>query len=58
MNDLADSVELNKYLSIKGDSKRGETIFKDPEGIANCAKCHLVKTDGGSDWPSTEFYRD
>ena len=54
-SDLADSVELNKYLSIKGDSKRGETIFKDPEGIANCAKCHLVKTDGGSVGPVLSF---
>ena len=53
--DLADSVELNKYLSIKGDSKRGETIFKDPEGIANCAKCHLVKTDGGTVGPVLSF---
>jgi putative heme-binding domain-containing protein len=53
--DLADSVELNKYLSIKGDSKRGETIFKDPEGIANCSKCHLVKTEGGTVGPVLSF---
>jgi putative heme-binding domain-containing protein len=54
-SDLADSIELNKYLSIKGDSKRGETIFKDPEGIANCAKCHLVKTEGGKIGPALSF---
>ena len=54
-SDLADSVELNKYLSIKGDSKRGETIFKDAEGVANCAKCHLVKTDGGTIGPVLSF---
>jgi putative heme-binding domain-containing protein len=54
-SDLADSVELNKYLSIKGDSKRGETIFKDAEGIANCAKCHLVKAEGGKIGPVLNF---
>jgi putative heme-binding domain-containing protein len=54
-SDLADSVELNKYLSIKGDSKRGESIFKDPEGIANCAKCHLDKTDGWTVGPVLSF---
>jgi len=54
-SDLGTSVELNKYLSIKGDSKRGETLFKDLEGIANCAKCHLVKTDGGPIGPVLSF---
>jgi putative heme-binding domain-containing protein len=54
-DDLDYPAELNKYLSIKGDSKRGESIFKDPEGIANCAKCHLVKTDGGTVGPVLSF---
>jgi len=54
-SELSDSAELNKYLAIKGDSKRGEDLFKDPEGIANCAKCHLVKKEGGTVGPVLSF---
>ena len=39
-----------QYLSSEGDPKRGEKIFHDPEGIANCSKCHLVKGRGGKMW--------
>ena len=44
-----------QYLSSEGDPKRGEKIFHDPEGIANCSKCHLVKGRGGKIGPDLSF---
>ena len=44
-----------QYLSSAGDPKRGEKIFHDPEGIANCSKCHLVKGRGGKIGPDLSF---
>jgi len=44
-----------QYLSSEGDPKRGEKIFHDPEGIANCSKCHLVKGRGGTVGPDLSF---
>ena len=44
-----------QYLSSEGDAKRGEKIFHDPEGIANCPKCHLVKGRGGTVGPDLSF---
>lgn len=35
------------YLDKKGDPKRGETLFFDLDGKANCAKCHWIKDKGG-----------
>ena len=46
---------LDKYLTDKGDPKRGYEIFNDPEGIANCAKCHLVNGVGGFVGPELSF---
>jgi putative heme-binding domain-containing protein len=46
---------LNKYLTVKGDPKRGYEIFNDPEGIANCGKCHLVNDVGGIVGPELSF---
>jgi putative heme-binding domain-containing protein len=46
---------LKKYLTVKGDPKRGYEIFSDPEGIANCAKCHLVNDFGGVVGPELSF---
>ena len=45
----------NQYLSLKGDPKKGKTLFNDPEGAANCAKCHLVKGEGGAVGPELSF---
>ncbi len=45
----------NQYLSVKGDPKKGKTLFNDPEGAANCAKCHLVKGEGGAVGPELSF---
>ena len=47
--------ELEQYLSTKGDPKRGEKIYNDPEGTASCAKCHLVKGRGGAVGPELSF---
>jgi putative heme-binding domain-containing protein len=44
-----------QYLSSEGDAKRGEKVFHDPEGIANCSKCHLVKGRGGTVGPDLSF---
>jgi putative heme-binding domain-containing protein len=44
-----------QYLSSEGDAKRGEKIFHDPEGIANCSKCHLVNGRGGTVGPDLSF---
>ena len=46
---------LKKYLTAKGDPKRGYEIFNDPEGVANCAKCHLVNGVGGFVGPELSF---
>ena len=43
--------EWRKYLSIKGDPKRGGKLFNDPDGTANCVKCHLIKDEGGTIGP-------
>jgi len=45
------SIDWKQYLSIKGNSVRGKKIFNDTKGTANCAKCHLVKGQGGSIGP-------
>lgn len=39
--------DWKQYLSTAGDPGRGEKIFNDSDGIANCAKCHLVNGNGG-----------
>ena len=44
-----------QYLSSEGDAKRGEKVFHDPEEIANCSKCHLVKGRGGTVGPDLSF---
>ena len=44
-----------QFLSSGGDAKRGEKIFHDPEGIANCSKCHLVQGRGGTVGPDLSF---
>ena len=44
-----------QYLSGDGNPKRGEKIFNDSEGIANCSKCHLVKGQGGTVGPDLSF---
>ena len=44
-----------KYFATKGDSQRGKIIFNNPEGPANCAKCHLVRGDGGVVGPELSF---
>ena len=44
-----------QYLYSEGDAKRGEKIFHNPEGIANCSKCHLVKGRGGTVGPDLSF---
>jgi len=43
--------DWQQYLSTVGDAVRGEKIFNDAEGTANCAKCHLVKGKGGTVGP-------
>jgi putative heme-binding domain-containing protein len=47
--------DWEQYLSDTGNSKRGEEIFNDPDGIANCAKCHLVNDVGGVVGPELSF---
>jgi putative heme-binding domain-containing protein len=47
--------DWKQYLSTKGDPKRGENIFYDSEGIANCSKCHLVKGQGGAVGPDLSY---
>ena len=47
--------DWKQYLSAKGDPKRGENIFYDSEGIANCSKCHLVKGRGGAVGPDLSY---
>ena len=47
--------DWKQYLSSEGDPKRGENIFHDPEGIANCSKCHLVKGQGGAVGPDLSY---
>ena len=49
------SEKWKRYFSTKGDAKRGEKIFNDPEGTANCARCHLVKGQGSSVGPELSF---
>ena len=47
--------EWKQYFFTKGDPKRGEKIFNDSEGKANCAKCHLIKGQGGAVGPELSF---
>ena len=47
--------DWEQYLSAKGDPKRGEKKFNNPEGVANCAKCHLVKGQGEAVGPDLSF---
>ena len=47
--------DWKQYLCAKGDPKRGENIFYDSEGIANCSKCHLVKGQGGAVGPDLSY---
>ena len=49
------SGDWKQYLSAKGDPKRGEKIYNDPEGTASCVKCHLVKGRGGAVGPELSF---
>ena len=49
------SKNFKKYLIARGDPKRGQEIFNNPEGIANCAKCHLVNDKGGLVGPELSF---
>jgi putative heme-binding domain-containing protein len=45
----------NAYLSASGDPDKGKKLFFDPEGKANCAKCHTVKGQGGKVGPQLSF---
>ena len=35
------------YMEKTGDPKRGEALFYDPDGKANCVKCHWILGKGG-----------
>lgn len=39
--------EWKPYLEKKGDPKRGEMLFFDAGGKANCSKCHQINGKGG-----------
>ena len=39
--------EWKPYLEKKGDLKRGEMLFFDTAGKANCSKCHQINGKGG-----------
>jgi putative heme-binding domain-containing protein len=43
------------YLDSPGDPVKGEKIFFDAEGKANCGKCHTVNDRGGKVGPSLNF---
>ncbi|MCH8158177.1 MAG: c-type cytochrome, partial [Nitrospinae bacterium] len=47
--------EWKKYLDMRGDTKRGQNIFEDPEGKSWCSKCHRVKGEGGMVGPDLSF---
>ena len=47
--------DWQQYLSTQGDPVRGKIIFNDPEGAANCSKCHIIKGAGGSVGPELSF---
>lgn len=47
--------DWQQYFSTQGDPVRGEIIFNDPEGAANCSKCHIIKGKGGSIGPELSF---
>jgi putative heme-binding domain-containing protein len=50
---------LNKkwdaYLAASGDPVKGEKLFFDSEGKANCGKCHTVNGKGGKVGPQLSF---
>jgi putative heme-binding domain-containing protein len=39
--------EWGPYMETAGDPKRGEALFYDPDGKANCVKCHWILGKGG-----------
>jgi len=39
--------EWAPYMETTGDPKRGEALFYDPDGKANCVKCHWILGKGG-----------
>jgi len=43
------------YLASPGDPVKGEKLFFDSEGKANCGKCHSVKGQGGKVGPQLGF---
>lgn len=44
-------LEWNSYFEKRGVAKRGEALFFDPNGKANCSKCHQVNGKGGQVGP-------
>lgn len=44
--------EMRPYLEKPGDPQRGKALFFDPEGKANCSKCHSIHGKGGKVGPS------
>jgi len=45
----------NSYLTHSGDPAKGKKLFFDPEGKANCGKCHSVNGKGGKVGPQLSF---
>jgi len=43
------------YLAASGDPVKGEKLFFDSEGKANCGKCHAVNGKGGKVGPQLSF---
>ena len=43
------------YMASPGDPVKGEKLFFDSEGKANCGKCHSVKGQGGKVGPQLGF---
>lgn len=43
------------YLNVPGDHGKGEKLFFDAEGKANCGKCHTVNGRGGKVGPPLSF---
>ncbi len=47
--------KLLPYLEKKGDAQKGKELFFDPEGKANCSKCHTIGGNGGNVGPDLSF---
>ncbi len=47
--------EWSEYLEEKGDPEAGEKLFFDPEGKADCSKCHRVNGAGGRVGPELSW---